>query len=305
MGSGGPAPRGGVGRAGRCSSRGLAPQARVGSVSARRPVRWPTDEEFRALIARTRRQGDRHILLALRMHDLEPDNCRGATPGYRRLAELTGLGAGYIRNRLSDLRRKDAIRTDPNPGTLTSYFIVQPGPVTSGSDTATQPVIPESDTGPRDTIPPLVTAGSDTQGDTFSPHVTGMSPPEVHSKGKNYLTTSPKGPEKKKRETQQTTEAQDLTNYVIVVGMHGQRFSDYPKQAKRAQSLLEQHPVEELKRAADALRGRFPYSDGRAFDVFDLGRIIDKLLGELRSATADPAIARLLRERDRAGAPAG
>jgi hypothetical protein len=269
-----------------------------------RPWPWATDAEFRALIAQTQRQGDRHILLALRLHDLEPDNSRGAIPGYRRLAELTGLDAGYIRNRLSGLRRDGAIRTDRNPGTLTGYFIVRPGPVTAGSDTAPQPVISESDTATSDTIPPLVTAGSDMQGDTFSPHVTGMSPPEVHSKGKKNRTTSPKSSDESVRGIRQRTEAQALTDHVITVGMLGQRFSsDYGKQATRADTLLQCHSLEELKRAADALRSRFPYSDGRAFDVFDLGKNADKVLAELRSPAADPAIARALRERDRAKAP--
>ena len=39
-----------------------------------RPVPWPTDEQFIVVIAATQRQGDRQILLALRLHDLEPDN---------------------------------------------------------------------------------------------------------------------------------------------------------------------------------------------------------------------------------------
>jgi len=107
-------------------------------------------------------------------------------------------------------------------------------------------------------------------------------------------------PGRQERQTpRKTTDAQELTNHVIAVGMHGQRFSDYPKQANRADALLRQHPLAELKRAADALRGRYPYSDGRAFDVFDLGKNIDKVLGELNSVAADPAIARALRERDR------
>ena len=77
------------------------------------------------------------------------------------------------------------------------------------------------------------------------------------------------------------TPPQELVDYVTKVGLFGQRPSDYGKQAKRAKTLLDSYALEDLIAATDALRNRFPFSEGRAFDVFDVGKHADRVLAEL------------------------
>ncbi len=131
------------------------------------------------MIASVRRQGDRLILLALRLHDLEPDNKSGAYPGYKRIAAFTGLTEGYVRNRLSALQK--GVIHGQRIGRRTHYFIKH--------------VTPEGDTPnvtPRDDMSlPEVTQEMSSPEVTQDPqHVTHMSPPEVQGKGnsKNYST---------------------------------------------------------------------------------------------------------------------
>ena len=83
-------------------------------------------------------------------------------------------------------------------------------------------------------------------------------------------------------EQRRLTPAQQLVNHVIEVGLFGTRPQSYGKQAKRAESLLKDHTLECLISVVNALRARFPYNDGRAFDVFDVGRNVDKVMAELR-----------------------
>jgi len=153
------------------------PEAIIGSKS--RPVPWLSDEEFCDVIASVRRQGDRLILLALRLHDLEPDNKSGAYPGYKRMAAFTGLTEGYVRNRLSALQK--GVIHGQRIGRRTHYFIKH--------------VTPEGETPnvtPRDDMSlPEVTHEMSSPEVTQDPrHVTYMSPPEVQGKGnsKNYST---------------------------------------------------------------------------------------------------------------------
>jgi hypothetical protein len=68
--------------------------------------------------------------------------------------------------------------------------------------------------------------------------------------------------------------------------MSGHRFADYGKQARRAAQLLGRWSLSDLKAVADALRGRFPFSDGRAFDVFDVGKQVDRVLTDLYTGAA-------------------
>ncbi len=123
-----------------------------------RPVPWPTDEEFRAVIAACSRPSDRLILLALRLHDPYPDS-GGATPGYRRLAELTGLKAQTIWNRLTALAKAGHIERR-RVGRLAVYYIMPPhlltGEYTSGSDSYSPASRPEATT-PTQHLPKLVT----------------------------------------------------------------------------------------------------------------------------------------------------
>ena len=87
-----------------------------------RCVRWPTDDEFFAVIASAARQGDRQILLALRMHDIDPESAEGAYPGHRRIAALTGLHPSYVRTRLAELAKTGVIVAEQH-GRRAHYFI--------------------------------------------------------------------------------------------------------------------------------------------------------------------------------------
>jgi phage replication O-like protein O len=85
------------------------------------------------------------------------------------------------------------------------------------------------------------------------------------------------------------SEAQQLVNRVIEVGLNGESPDDYARQAGRAKQLLAKQPLEYWCRAADAMGNLFPYSDGTAWDVFDLGRKAAKALGSARAtARASP-----------------
>jgi hypothetical protein len=168
-----------------------------------RPVRWPVDAEFCEVIADRTRAGDRLILLALRVHDLEPDNPEGAYPSYRTIAEFTGLSGKYVRNRLSAMR-KDGLIVSEKRGRLAHYFIISPERVTPQSDTldgrrVTDVSPPEDDMSPlgvTDEVSPLEVTGekervtevspaeSDTLGATCHQRVTNVSPLGVHRKGK-------------------------------------------------------------------------------------------------------------------------
>ncbi|SRR6266571_724286 len=90
-----------------------------------RPVPWPTDAEFCAVIARTSRPGDRLILLVLRMHDYDR-GLRGPYPGYKRVAALTGLSPSYVRHRLAAMVKASALKAE-RLGRNTIYYIVPPG----------------------------------------------------------------------------------------------------------------------------------------------------------------------------------
>jgi len=282
-------------------------------MSAPRPVPWLDDAQFGALVAALSRPADRLIVLALRLHDLHPDNGAGANPGYRRLARLTGLSTGYVRNRLAALHRDRRLHVEHDPSGLAHYYLslealslpevttLSPPEgdrvdVTSRGDTATGPVTPSGDN-----------------------LVTTVSPLEMHRKEKNNEQTPPGGPEelrgdprptpkvpgepgreggKKNRAPaegpgRKTTEAQELTNYVIAVGMHGGRCTDYPRQAKHAGDLLQRRPLTDLKRTADWMRTRFPWDRGDTFDVFDVGRYCDKALAKLAHDGARPALREL------------
>jgi hypothetical protein len=94
-------------------------------VPLERRVPWPTDEEFMAVIAQTSRAGDRLILLALRLHDYDK-TCRGATPGYERIAALTGLAGSYVRKRLAVMTSSGVLQTLGRGGNTayTTYYIV-------------------------------------------------------------------------------------------------------------------------------------------------------------------------------------
>jgi hypothetical protein len=90
-----------------------------------RSVPWPTDEEFCAVIAQTSRTGDRLILLALRLHDYNA-SCRGAMPGYERIAALTKLAGSYVRKRLAAMTKAGVLQTRSRGGntSYTTYYIV-------------------------------------------------------------------------------------------------------------------------------------------------------------------------------------
>jgi hypothetical protein len=153
----------------------------TGRTWKRRPVRWPADEEFRQVIGETTRPGDRLILLALRLHDLEPDNPRAAYPGYNRIAELTGLSKSYVRNRLSELARSWVLFRKKR-GRMSHYFIVPPSDRNHLRETISDTGHLEAVTpGAEDERIPQVTGGSSTR----PALVTDMSPPERHYKG-NY-----------------------------------------------------------------------------------------------------------------------
>jgi hypothetical protein len=81
------------------------------------------------------------------------------------------------------------------------------------------------------------------------------------------------------------TPAQKLVNRVIEIGLKGRRPDGYAKQVKHANDLLERHTLEDLLAVVEALPGEFPYSQGRTFDVFDVGKLADKVLAKLQASS--------------------
>jgi helix-turn-helix protein len=77
-----------------------------------------------AVIATCSRPSDRLVLLALRIHDVHGDG-DGATPGYQRLASLTGLHPSTVRKRLGALERAGHLQKR-RWGRLAVYYIVAP-----------------------------------------------------------------------------------------------------------------------------------------------------------------------------------
>lgn len=242
-----------------------------------RPVRWLTDEEFCALVAHTPREGDRLILLALRLHD-GLDNAQGPYPGYRRIAELTGLAVGTVRNRLASM----PLERYP-VGRFTAYLM---RPVTSGDDMS----LPEV-TGADVSLPEV----------TSEPRrVTDMSLSWVHrNRNKSLKTeTSPTlsegtGSENGKKPTRGTWLTPFASAWEAQYGGH----PSFGRLAKALDPLVKQHGpdvvLESWRRylADTSAKYAAPEKFAQTFGSW--------------APAADPAIARALRESARAsGGPA-
>lgn len=130
-----------------------------------RPFPHISEAEFFALIRKTPRVSDCFLLNVLRTYDPSPDNWMGARPSIKRLVAHTGLSYGYIRNRLSALRRAGAIQV-VRGARLSRYYIVAPAETTK-LETPKKPAAPKPSPRPPKAGQPWVAVYAGTWADVM------------------------------------------------------------------------------------------------------------------------------------------
>jgi hypothetical protein len=111
-------------------------------------------------------------------------------------------------------------------------------------------------------------------------------PEEEEEKQKTEAKASgAKRPQKKAKpgDERRQTEAQALVAHVVENGLHGVRPANYGNHVKRAQSMLDKAALDYWIEAANGMPLLYAFRDGKAWNVFDLGKNADKALAEWRS----------------------
>lgn len=266
------------------------------STSAARPAPRLTEEQEAALLRSVRNVGDRLLLRVLL--DLDAGGDLGAYPGHQLLGIRTGWEPKTVRNRLSRLRRAGLIvsRRGGSEG-LMRYYVMPPASRETETRAPESDVPKDRDLGlahapaPRDAnnVPAEVPTERDATPTDVPADVPGGVPTAGISsrRGSNSKKTTT-GANPPEGDGRKQTPAQQLVNRIITVGLRGQRPAEYGKHCRRAEQLLQHHPLENLLAVVEAMPQEFPFNRGETFDVFDVGKRADKVLAKLRAPDKMP-----------------